>query len=511
MKRLLLLVVLIVAACSPAADPEPTPDIAAIVDATVTARETEFFQPELVSPANEATFESAEEVVLEWEWVRDLREGEAYDVRVWQEGEPQFGITWAQGNNWELASWLGQREPGEYFWSIAVIQGADGAVEAVLGEAPEPFSFTVNDTTLPEMTPEPTEAPVTAETLMVLPAGFEANIYQHMAHTPAAISVILFDEQGDMLVLTIDGRIFRLIDTDDDGVVDIEQIIWQDDEEADDFVNLEWAVGMALYEDRIYVSDEGRIGYFEDTDEDSLLDTYTQIVEGLPARIFPLHSNNGIAFDPDGKLYVAIGSTTDHGPLQVEYESSILRMNPDGSELEVFATGFRNPYDLAFSPDGELFSADNAADRPDQDMEWYPPEELNHVREGRDYGFPDVYGNNLQARPPQGETEPPVTEFVTSVVTVGLTYYAADHFPEYYQDGVFVAHFGGFTNQGREVVFVPLEPTDDGSYTGRYESFADFNRGFNVVDVTVGPDGALYVVEYSQGYILRVTYTGDDE
>ena len=43
-------------------------------------------------------------------------------------------------------------------------------------------------------------------------------------------------------------------------------------------------------------------------------------------------------------------------------EATILRMNPDGSDLEVFATGLRNPYDLAFSPTGDLFATDNNGD-----------------------------------------------------------------------------------------------------------------------------------------------------
>src|SRR5664279_3508179 len=139
---------------------------------------------------------------------------------------------------------------------------------------------------------------------------------------------------------------------------------------------------MAFYHNVLYVSDGGRISTVTDSNGDGTLDTITPIVEGLATQQWTYHSNNGIAFGPDGKLYVGIGSTTDHGPLQAKYEASILRMNPDGSDLETFATGFRNPYDLVFSPKGDLFTSDNSPDALDATLPYLPPEEIDHVQQG---------------------------------------------------------------------------------------------------------------------------------
>jgi len=496
---------MILVACG-AAEVEPTPNIAAIVDGTVTAREAVFYQPTLQEPADNTTFANPADVVLTWDWIRDLGENEYFDVRVWREGEPQYGITWTQENSFGLDGWLSTREAGEYFWSVAVIEGADGEVTANIAEAAPERSFTVESNVLPTETPTPQPTDVPIGQIVRLPEGFIAEHYYFLEEAPTSIGVIEFDEDGSMLVLTVDGRMYRLSDTDGDHVADEKQQILFNTE--DSFVQLEWAIGLARYMDRYYVSDKGRIGYLEDLDGDGIFDEYTNIIDGLPNHQYPLHSNNGIVFDSENRLYIGIGSTTDHGPLQVEWEASVLRMEPDGSNVEVFATGFRNPYDLAFSPDDELFTTDNAPDGLDQTMAFYPPEELNHIREGRDYGFPDVYGHGLAIRDVERETEDPVTDLTTSSVNVGLVYYAADHFPEYYRDGIFAAQFGGFNGEGREVVFVPLEPTDDGTYTGTWEDFARFRSGFNPIDVTVGPDGALYMAEYSKGYILRVTYTG---
>jgi mono/diheme cytochrome c family protein len=189
-------------------------------------------------------------------------------------------------------------------------------------------------------------------------------------------------------------------------------------------------------------------------------------------------------------------------------------MNPDGSDVEVFANGFRNPYDLAFSPDGEIFTADNNPDALDDTLSYLPPEELDYVREGRHYGFPDAYGFMGAGE----DNEPPIVEFFPSVATAGLTYYAGAQFPSNYRNGVFVALWGtaaptpqerSLTN-GRMVVFVTLNRTDDGGYRGDWEVFALFQQGsdYRPIDVIVGDDGALYIAEWATATVYRVAYVG---
>src|SRR5690606_12681647 len=136
---------------------------------------------------------------------------------------------------------------------------------------------------------------------------------------------------------------------------------------------------------------------------------------------------------------------------------------------------------------------------------FYPPEELNYVREGRHYGFPDVYGNNYMLRGVDYPLELPITQLITSTATVGVAYYGETLFPEAYQDGVFVAQFGGM-QRGLAVVYVPLIETSDGNYQGNWQPFITFNDGFEPIDLIVGEDGALYMVEWSYGHIIRVTY-----
>ena len=274
---------------------------------------------------------------------------------------------------------------------------------------------------------------------------------------------------------------------------------------------LDGAVGMVLRDNVFYISDAGKISTLTDSDDDGLLDSLTPIVTGLPTRQHTFHSNNGLAFGPDGKLYFPVGSTTDHGPLREEYEASVLRVNPDGSDLEVFATGFRNPYDLVFTPSGDLFAGDNSPDDISATMPYLPPEELNHIQQGKDYGFPHSFGAI-----PDANSVPPVVELPTSSASSGITFYDADMFPMAYH-GLYLAQFGSGApypeasgvSTGRAIVLITLEPDGNGSYRGAWQVFARMRTDlgdYHPIDVTVGSDGALYMAEYMTGTIFRITY-----
>lgn len=483
-RKLLILLVLLLAACGGQSE-EPR--------RVVTVTPVTAPPPTLLAPADVAQFDNVAGVVLEWQWIRPLRAGEYYDVRVWREGEPNYGITWTRDTSFSLTDWLlNLPEPGEFFWSIAVIEGQDGQLTRELTAQAEPRSFTVAELVLPVVA------------AIQVPPGFVAEEYGRIfdARTEnTAMTVITFHE-GKLYILTLDGRIFTLEDTTGDHMGDTLTRIYDNEDRALNYVS-----GMDFRDGLIYLSDAGRIVTLADTSGDGLPDTLTPIVEGLPALRYIWHSNNGITFGPDDRLYIAVGATTDHGPVTEEYEGAILRVNPDGSELEVFASGFRNPYALVFSPDGDLFTADNGPDYGPEDVpEEERYEELNHVREGHDYGFPTWFGH---PREDDGTTGP-VVEFTPHVAVAGLEYYAADHFPEHYRGGIFVAHWGATPpfEAGREVVFVRLEPTDDGSFTGEVETFATFAEEARPVDVVVGPDGALYIAEWTRGIIYRVVYTG---
>lgn len=179
--------------------------------------------------------------------------------------------------------------------------------------------------------------------------------------------------------------------------------------------NLNRVHGLAFHGNDLYVSRSGQhtrarngtltevntgtVTLLRDLDGDGIMDYYHDLFDDLPGAQGPdqLHQNNGIAFDPAGYLYVTVGVHSDRAPAVGPFEGTILRCRADGSERTVFARGLRNPFDLAFGPDGELFCTDNdASDRQSGD-------ELNHIVEGRHYGFPYADGT---MKHPAGTTSP---------------------------------------------------------------------------------------------------------
>ncbi len=468
--------------------------VSTAVAATESALATERARqsPTLLAPDANAVFDNAAAVKLSWNWYRPLADDEVFDLRVWRTGDPANGITWTKDQSFDLQDWLLYQQAGEFNWSVDVVQRQeDGSGEVISDAAPtQQFTMSVIDMKL-----------------MTVPPGFSVAYYGKLPFKQP--TVVTFGPDGAMYALSVEGDVARLSDDNGDHFAENVKAIYTDSANQ-----LDHAVGMAFHDNVLYISDGGRISTLTDSNGDGILDTLHPIVTGLPSQLWTFHSNNGIAFGPDNKLYVGVGSTTDHGPLRVKYEASILRMNPDGSDLETFATGFRNPYDLAFSPKGELFTADNSPDHLDSTLAYLPPEEVDYVQQGKDYGFPTQFGFPDSA----STTMPPVVDLFTSSASAGITYQDSAAFPPEYH-GLFLAQFGtgadapvaAGLHTGRQVVFVALTPDGKGGYRGTWQPFATFNTdlgAYTPIDVTVGPDGALYIAEWQSATVYRVTYTG---
>lgn len=255
-------------------------------------------------------------------------------------------------------------------------------------------------------------------------------------------------------------------------------------------------LGITLKGDKLWVSDTGAIAVYTRTPEGRYANRQ-EILSNVPHG---LHQNDGFAWGPDGKLYWGLGSTKDRGPETHPWSGSIMRMNPDGTGVEVFARGFRNPYGIAFDPAGNLWVTDNGADDP------VSSDELNLVVQGGDYGYPRVF-----EMPPAGSpTKAPLALFGDHNSTNGLTVYTGNRFPKRYRGGLFVAMWGSsFDDQvGRAVGFVEL--TKQGA--GYKANVTEFASGFNrPLDVIAGPDGDLWVADFVAGTIYRIWYDGPAE
>ncbi len=242
------------------------------------------------------------------------------------------------------------------------------------------------------------------------------------------------------------------------------------------------------------------------------------------------HGRNHFKMGPDGWLYVVHGNNvllpkniSSRSPLQnyasdqllpnpwdgsmfdgnVELPAGhLLRVKPDGSEVQLVVGGLRNALDVAFNKDGELFTFDADMER-DVGAAWYVPTRVLHLVPGADYGwrrgtgrYPAWYADTL----------PSVVDIGLSSPTAVFFGYGAK-FPTPFQDALFICDW----TYGR-IIAVTLKPKG-ASYSGEQETFMT-GRPLNVTDGGIGPDGALWFTTGGRGTqsgLYRVTYHGAQE
>ena len=344
--------------------------------------------------------------------------------------------------------------------------------------------------TPPLLTSTPALAPTVPRNTVVergqLLPGFSLTVY---AEVPGPTS-LAFGPEGRLYVASTNSAVYAFADRDGDHRAEERQTYATG-------VNI--PLGLAWVSDRLYISYNGNVAAMADKNADGQGDRLISILTGLPAD--GRHQNDGLALGLDGYLYLGMGSTCDVCRERDPRSAAILRFQPDGSELSVFATGLRNPYDLAFNAAGDLFATDNGRDDLGQTL---PPEELNHIRAGLDYGWPTCWAGNTA--PECAAAAGPAATFTARSSANGLTFYSGDNFPAEYHDNALVAVLGSyvFPDVERGVARVQLRKNGD-TYSGATEWFLKLSDG-RPLDVTVGPDGGLYVADYDQGLIYRIVY-----
>jgi hypothetical protein len=180
----------------------------------------------------------------------------------------------------------------------------------------------------------------------------------------------------------------------------------------------------------------------------------------------------------------------------------IAKTDRDGKSWELIASGMRNPFDIAFNRDSELFTFD-------ADMEWdigepwYRPTRVNHIISGAEFGFrngsgkwPAYYIDSFGTVADIGPGSP-----------TGITFGYGSNFPQRYRDALFISDwsFG-------KLRAVHLK-AEGASYTAQVEEFLS-GQPMPITDVVINPkDGAMYFAvggRRTKSALYRVTYTGSD-
>ena len=340
--------------------------------------------------------------------------------------------------------------------------------------------------------------------MITLPEGF--SISEYATDVINARSLAL-GTNGTVFVGTrSEGSVYAVVDSDKDNA-------------ADKVITLASGLfapnGVAFRDGALYVAEVHRVSRFDEIE--TRLDNPPQAVvvnDQLPTDRW--HGWKFIRFGPDGKLYVPVGAPCNVCEREDERYASLLRMNADGSGLEIFAKGIRNTVGFDWHPDShELWFTDNGRDNMGNDV---PPDELNRApKQGLHFGFPYCHSGRIPdpdfgAQQPCTQFTPPAQELGPHVAAIGMRFYTGKMFPQAYRNQIFIAEHGSWNRRdpiGYRVMLVRLEDNKATSYEVFAEGWLQGSVGWGrPSDVLVMPDGALLVADDRAHKIYRISYEG---
>jgi len=349
------------------------------------------------------------------------------------------------------------------------------------------------------------------------PAGFKVERLLEVPPEQGSWVAMTFDGRGRLIVSPQEGPLRRLdlrqspaaVETIDAPVGDAQGLLWAFDSL---YLNGKGPSGCGLYRLR----DADGDGRFEEV----------RLLRAWPIEMTE-HGPHGITLGPDGKLYVVTGNytkpltglsprspyrnyaedlllprqwdATGHAVGLLAPGGVVLRTDPDGREWELYCGGLRNAYDLAFNPDGELFTYESDMER-DLGTPWYRPTRIFHLLPGGDYGWRSGTGKWPSSWP---DATPSVVDIGRGSPT-GVVFGTRSKFPDRYRRALFAADWAF----GR---ILAVHTTPHGAtYDATWEPFIT-GQPLNVTDLEFGPDGALYFVTGGRGTrtsLYRVTSDG---
>jgi len=377
---------------------------------------------------------------------------------------------------------------------------------------PAPISPTASG----ELRPVPLSAPAELRTgrfqtppSLNLPPGYTASLF---AGGVTSARFMALGPNGTLFVTgQSGGNVFALTDRNNDGVAD-EVRVWAD--------GLRQPHGITFHDGYLYVGETSRVVRFGVGTDGERRGGPEVVIPDLPSG--GGHNTRTVGFGPDGRLFVAAGSSCNVCNESDERRAAISVYNPDGSGGQVFMRGLRNAVGFVWRPGAdELFASNNGRDQLGDDL---PFETVYRVRDGGNAGWPTCYPapDGLRPDPQFGgagacdAVDPPAVTFQAHTAPLGLRFYDGVMFPEAVRGDLFVALHGSWNRSapvGYKLIRIPFA----GGVAGQAEDFAtgwmanEGDRGSvwgRPVDVLVAPDGALLVSDDNAGAIYRITYGG---
>lgn len=362
-----------------------------------------------------------------------------------------------------------------------------------------------------------------------LPQDFVVKVFAQLP--PAAGSYfqgprfMAFGPDGNLyLSLGRDNKVVMLPDRDADGRADRVVTVSE---------RLNAPQGLAFVDDKLYVANQDGVVRLEKKAGAWPAADPVPVVSNLASGG---HTLKTLKLGPDGFLYLNVGSSCNVCVESDATRATMLRYTLDwrpagsggkdarGQASPIWATGLRNAQGFAWQPHtGAMYATNNGADMrsstrggvPDDEL---PPEHLNLILPGANYGWPHCWGERVtdpNFPGPKGfcaGMTPPELTFDAHSTPIGIAFLDKAAFPQTFRKDALVALHGSWNRRdlsGYKVVRVHFEQ-------GRPVRVSDFITGWQQgggawgrpVDVLPGPDGAVYISDDRAGMIYRVTYEG---
>ena len=318
------------------------------------------------------------------------------------------------------------------------------------------------------------------------PPGFRVTLFAAppkvsypvtLAVAPGGEVFVAVDEQGSLGRSPGGGRVVRCLDDDGDGKADRVNV----------FARMEHPRGLIAQDGKLWVLHPPFLSVFHDQDGDGVSDRQDVLVSGLTTSLIDErggdHTTNGIRMGIDGWIYIAVGDYGFHGAKGKDGTTlsqrggGILRVRPDGTELEVFATGLRNPFAIAIDPYLNLFTRDNTNDGAGWDVR------VSHLVETADYGYSQRFANFPD------EIMPPLGAYGQGGGT-GALFLQDDRWPEPYRGSLLTGDWGR-----SEVYRHDLQPAA-ATFRATQKVFLNIPRP---TGMDIAADGRLYVASWRGG------------
>jgi glucose/arabinose dehydrogenase len=342
-------------------------------------------------------------------------------------------------------------------------------------------------------------------------SGFELNVAAQGLGKPRMLAV---DEKGRLYITRRDqGDVLLLSDADGNGRFDQLQTV------ANNFKGVH---GIAIYNGKIYLASNRELKCAK-LKTDGTLDQLEMLIDDLPDG--GQHGNRTIAFGPDSMLYITVGSTCNDCNETNKENATVLRASADGKKREIFARGLRNTIGIDWDNKGELWGADNGTDWRGDEI---PPEEINHIKFGEDYGWPMVYGKQLvdQTREdPLGATkeeyakttQPSEFELPAHSAPINFLFLKnVTSLPAEMKDDAIVTLHGSWNKSKPDgykiirVVFENGKPIRHENFLAGFISDDGKTRFGRPAGLAISKNGDIFISDDANGTIYRMSYTGKD-